>query len=138
MPALYARTVFFVADVDRARSFYTEQLGFALDWDSNDGVFQVSMFGFELILNQQWGRTNGFAGHGRVFIGLEDEQAQPLKQHIVKHGIQTYSLEWGRHTLVVQDLDGNEIFFWLVNDDFSGIGKAPIEIAGYHTDIDAL
>jgi catechol 2,3-dioxygenase-like lactoylglutathione lyase family enzyme len=46
--------VFFVADVESAARFYTEQLGFALDWDSKDGVLQVSLLGFELILNQVW------------------------------------------------------------------------------------
>jgi hypothetical protein len=49
---LYARCVFFVADADQSLRYYTEQLGFSLDWDSKDGVFQVSLFGFELILNK--------------------------------------------------------------------------------------
>src|SRR5882762_5414067 len=54
---LYARSVFFVADADRSLRYYTEQLGFSLDWDSKDGVFQVSLFGFELIINQVGDRT---------------------------------------------------------------------------------
>ena len=29
--------------------------------------------------------------------------------------------EWGRPTLVIADPDGNELFFWLPRDDFSGI-----------------
>ena len=125
----YARAVFFVADADRSRQFYTEELGFALDWDSNDGVFQVSLSGFELILNQAWGRTTSWAGHGRVFIGLEDTQGEPLRKHIVDNGIQTYSVEWGRPTLVIRDIDGNELFFWMPNDDFSNLGKSVISYA---------
>src|SRR5467141_518582 len=78
---LYARSVFFVADADRSLRYYTEQLGFSLDWDSNDGVFQVSLFGFELILNQVEDRTRTRAGHGRVFIGLEDDQDERSEEH---------------------------------------------------------
>jgi catechol 2,3-dioxygenase-like lactoylglutathione lyase family enzyme len=129
----YARAVFFVTDADRSRRFYTEELGFSLDWDSNDGVFQVSLFGFELILNQAWGRTQTWAGHGRVFIGLEDSQAEPLRAHIAERGIQTYRVSWGRPTLIVKDLDGNELFFWLPNDDFSNLGKPVIETSGSAT-----
>ena len=74
MSNLYARAVFFVADIERSTRFYTEQLGFALDWDSKDGVLQVSLLGFELILNQTWRDAPGRAGTGRLFIGLDDDQ----------------------------------------------------------------
>ena len=126
MTPLYARSVFFVADEDRSRRFYTEDLGFTLDWDSHDGVFQVSLFGFELILNQVEDRTRLRAGHGRVFIGLEDDQVAPLRKHIAEKGIQTHRVEWGRPTLVVRDLDANELFFWLPLDDFNNLGKPAI------------
>lgn len=119
---LYARAVFFVADVDRSRRYYTEQLGFTLDWDSNDGVFQVSLFGFELILNQAWKQTLGRQGHGRVFIGLEDDQGDPFRKHILDKGIQSYRVKWGRPTLLIRDVDDNELFFWLPHDDFAGLG----------------
>ena len=72
MDNLYARAVFFVDDAERSLRHYTEDLGFALDWDSHDGVFQVSLFGFEVIINEVGPRTRARAGHGRVFIGLED------------------------------------------------------------------
>ena len=126
MTPLYARSVFFVADADRSRRFYIEDLGFTLDWDSHDGVFQVSLFGFELILNQVEDRTTPRAGHGRLFIGLEDDQGEPLRKHIADKGIQTFRVEWGRPTLVIGDLDGNELFFWLPHDDFSNLGKSAI------------
>ncbi len=113
MTNLYARTVFFVADADRARRHYTEQLGFTLDWDSNDGVFQVSLLGFELILNEVGDATQARAGHGRVFIGLDDAQLEPFRKHIADRGIETTDREWGRPTLVITDVDGNELFFWM-------------------------
>jgi catechol 2,3-dioxygenase-like lactoylglutathione lyase family enzyme len=125
--ALYARTVFFVENVEQSLRFYTEVLGFTPDWDSHDGVLQVSLFGFELILNEVGGRTRSRAGQGRVFIGLEDDQGEPLCKHIAEKGIQTFRAQWGRPTLVIKDLDGNELFFWLPHDDFSNLGKRAID-----------
>jgi len=118
---LYARTVFFVSDTERAKRFYTEQLGFSPDWDSNDGVCQVSLLGFELILNQAWTETPSRAGRGRLFIGLEEEQAEPFRTHLASKRIRPRRVEWGRPTLVVSDPDGNELLFWLPRDDFGGI-----------------
>jgi catechol 2,3-dioxygenase-like lactoylglutathione lyase family enzyme len=124
MNDLYARTVFFVSDAERARDFYKGQLGFALDWDSNDGVFQVSLLGFELILNLVGNATQSRAGHGRLFIGLDEHQAEPFRAHLATKRIRPRRVEWGRPTLAVSDPDGNELFFWLPHDDFSGIDCA--------------
>ena len=129
MTPLYARSVFFVADAERSQRFYTEDLGFTRDWDSRDGVFQVSLFGFELILNQVEDRTGPRAGHGRIFIGLEDHQVEQVRKHIADKGIQTLRVEWGRPTLVIRDPDANELFFWLPHDDFSNFGKPVIPSA---------
>jgi catechol 2,3-dioxygenase-like lactoylglutathione lyase family enzyme len=114
---LYARAVFFVENTERARQFYIDKLGFTPDWGDpeEDGVryvCQVSLFGFELILNQAHGDARGRVGHGRVYIGLEDDQIAPVVGHIKAKGIATERITWGKPTLVVRDLDGNEIFFW--------------------------
>jgi len=134
MNNLYARSVFFVADAERSRRFYTEQLGFALDWNYEEEgrtfVCQVSLFGFELILNEVDARTETRAGHGRLFIGLDDDQEEPLRRHIVEKGIRTERLDWGRPTLVIKDLDGNEIFFWMPNDDWAHSAAPAVESSG--------
>ena len=126
MNNLYARSVFFVEDAERSLRFYTEQLGFAVDWkyeeDGRADVFQVSLFGFELIVNQVWEPTRGRAGHGRVFIGLDDDQIAPIHAHIAAKGIQTQRVDWGRSTLVIKDLDANELFFW----DWPDKGTPPV------------
>lgn len=117
MDTFYARSVFFVKDAERALSFYTETLGFTLDWNHQEKgrayVFQVSLFGFELILNQVDPATEARAGHGRVFIGLDDDQANTFRRHIQEKGVKTTMREWGKPTLVVRDLDENELFFWI-------------------------
>ena len=113
---LYARSVFFVKDAERSLRFYTENLGFAVDWKSPpEGklwVFQVSLFGFELILNEVWAEWVGREGHGRLFIGLADDQQAPMLDHIAAKGIPTTRVDWGRPTLVIKDIDGNELYFW--------------------------
>ncbi len=121
MSNLYARTVFFVSDIERSARFYTEQLGFALDWDSKDGVLQVSLLGFELILNQTWPDAQARVGTGRLFIGLDDDQEESFRKHLSSRAIPMRRTEWGRPTLVIADPDGNEMFFWLPRDDFAGV-----------------
>ena len=39
---------------------------------------------------------------------------------------QTFRVQWGRPTLVIRDVDANELFFW-PHDDFSNLGKPAIE-----------
>ncbi len=114
---LYARSVFFVKDAERSLRFYTERLGFSLDWNYQEQgrawVFQVSLLGFELILNQTEPSTGDRAGHGRLFIGLEVDQMAAFRRHVEEKGIKTAVLQWGNPTLVILDLDENELFFWL-------------------------
>jgi len=66
---LYARSVFFVKHAERSLRFYTGQLGFSEDWnyleDGRTVVCQVSLFGFELILNEINDLTQTRAGQGR-------------------------------------------------------------------------
>jgi catechol 2,3-dioxygenase-like lactoylglutathione lyase family enzyme len=113
----YARSVFFVKDAEAALAFYTKTLGFDLDWnyqyEGRACVFEVSLFGFCLILNQTFNDTKDRAGHGRAFLGLEPNQAEALCEHIRSKAIQFSRDDWGNPTLVIKDLDGNELFFWL-------------------------
>jgi catechol 2,3-dioxygenase-like lactoylglutathione lyase family enzyme len=113
----YARSVFFVKDAERSQRFYTESLGFSLDWNYQEAgkafVFQVGLLGFELILNQTEPSTEDRAGHGRLFIGLDDDQGVAFRKHLEEKGISTTVVPWGNPTLVIRDLDGNELYFWL-------------------------
>jgi catechol 2,3-dioxygenase-like lactoylglutathione lyase family enzyme len=126
--------VFFVKDAEASLAFYTQTLGFALDWNNQyegrASVFQVSLFGFELIINQVYGDTRHRAGHGRVFIGLEDHQAPALLQHIRERGIHAMRQEWGRPTLVLLDPDQNELFFWIPDSDWASLNQPVLTIEG--------
>ena len=121
MDNFYARSVFFVRDAEEALTFYTQILGFKLDWnhkyEDRAAFFQVSLLGFELILNHGWPDIKHRVGHGRLFIGLGDDQVAPLREHILAKNIKVSLDNWGNPTLVIQDLDGNEVYFW-VNDQW--------------------
>jgi catechol 2,3-dioxygenase-like lactoylglutathione lyase family enzyme len=129
MENFYARSVFFVKDGEEALNFYTQTLGFAVDWnhqyEGRAWVFQVSLFGFELIINQVHGSTQNRAGHGRAFIGLEDDQAMSLLQHIRQRVLKPLRVEWGRPTLVLSDPDGNELFFWIPDTEWMNLPNLP-------------
>jgi catechol 2,3-dioxygenase-like lactoylglutathione lyase family enzyme len=116
MQSFHARSVFFVRDAARSLEFYTNTLGFTLEWkhehEGRPHVFQVGLLGFSLILNQAEPATTDRCGHGRVFIGLELDQADAFKRHVDGLGIHTTSTHWGRPTIVIHDLDQNELFFW--------------------------
>ena len=122
---LFARSVFFVKDAERSLRFYTETLGFSLEWKHEEQgrafVFEVSLFGFQLILNQTEPGTEDRAGHGRVFIGLDDDQVAGFLGHIKEKGIKTDVVQWGRPTLVIRDLDENELFVWLSESEMASL-----------------
>jgi catechol 2,3-dioxygenase-like lactoylglutathione lyase family enzyme len=113
---LSATSVFFVKDAERSLHFYTGRLGFTLDWNHQQNgrafVFQVSLLGLQLILNQEEDWTIGRAGHGRAFIGLDNDQVEPFRVNLLKKRIKTTVIRWGAPTLVIRDVDDNELFIW--------------------------
>ncbi len=121
VPKFHARTVFFVSDASRSLAFYTKELGFSLEWmyeeNGRPHVFQVSLHGFDLILNQAEPATMHRPGHGRVFIGLEPAESAAFKQHVADRGIKTSVVYWGAPTIAIHDPDQNELFFWLPEDE---------------------
>ncbi|MEJ0007064.1 MAG: hypothetical protein WDM77_12055 [Steroidobacteraceae bacterium] len=92
-----------------------------MDWTYEENgrpfVVRVSLFGLEVILNQKESPTNEGLARGRIFIGLEETQSAALLQHVRSKGITTAYTHWGEPTLVIRDLDDNELFFWLSDDE---------------------
>ena len=106
----YARPVFFVADVDRALSFYVEQLGFVKHWHSDNGsgtVCQVNRGECEIILCQDASRSD----KGRLFVELTAEGLVDLRRELAERSVPTTETWWGYDTLRLEDPDGNELFF---------------------------
>ena len=86
---------------------------------------QVSLFGFELILNQVYGPTQNRAGHGRAFIGLEDHQAPPLLRHIRERSLNAMRAEWdGRHSYFAIRT-GMNYFIWIPDSEWANLPPDP-------------
>jgi hypothetical protein len=62
-----------------------------------------------------------------VFIGLEDDQVGGFRAHLREKGIKTAVVQWGAPTLVIRDLDQNELFFWFPESERASLHA---ELAG--------
>lgn len=112
MALWYARPVLFVADVGAASAFYVERLGFFEKWRFSGGdgpdVAQVDRDGCEIILSRQWPNKTG---KGMLFIELTPQDWKALPGLFEEKGVPFAWSRWGYRVLVVDDPDGNQLFF---------------------------
>ena len=106
----YMRPVFFVADMQRTRSFYIDKLGFVMKWQSPEGkVCQVDRGGGEIILCEDNTRKD----NSRIFLELTREGIAQLLQEIEVQSVPTQKMWWGYDVLRIEDPDGNELLVCL-------------------------
>ena len=122
----FARPVLHVADVDASLRFYVDRLGFTSPWrydeDGRAYVAQVDRQGCALILANTWPEKIGKA---LMFISLNVEPdtseremrevataaVDALRAELEAKGVPVREGSWGYRLLVVDDLDGNQLFF---------------------------
>jgi catechol 2,3-dioxygenase-like lactoylglutathione lyase family enzyme len=120
----YARSVLFVADIDRTLDFYVRQLGFTQNWRFEEAgkafVAQADRQGCALIFSSQW---PGKVGKGLMFISLDldaplerlsdavTQALDRLRAEFASRGVAVQDGWWGYRVLVVTDPDGNELYF---------------------------
>jgi uncharacterized glyoxalase superfamily protein PhnB len=124
----FARPVLHVKDVETSLRFYVDQLGFTSPWRYDEGgkvfVAQVERQGCALILSQQWPEK---IGKGLIFISLNVESLSDeaktreaaaltaaldaLRAELEAKGVPVKDGSWGYRLLVVDDPDGNQLFF---------------------------
>jgi len=114
----FARPVLHVSDVEASLRFYVDLLGFTSPWRYEDDgrvfVAQVDRQGCALILASHWPEK---AGQGLMFISLNAErEAQiaaldALRGELEAKGVAVKEGSWGYRLLVVDDPDGNQLFF---------------------------
>jgi len=108
----YARPVLAVRDAPQSLHFYASKLGFKEDWryeeDERLRIVQVSRQGCELILSDQWPEE---AGRGLIFISLDASEFAAAKQDLADRGADAKPGQWGYELLVVEDIDGNRLWF---------------------------
>jgi catechol 2,3-dioxygenase-like lactoylglutathione lyase family enzyme len=130
MIAWFARPVLHVADVVASLRFYVERLGFASPWhhdeDGTRVVAQVERQGCALILSNQWPDK---VGKGLTFISLDIEPdstaaqvaaLDALRAELEAKGVAVKEGSWGYRLLVVDDPDGNQLYFNYPNDPAAG------------------
>ena len=117
----FARPVLHVTDVEASLRFYVDRLGFTSPWrydeDGRARVAQVDRQGCTLILADTWPEKIGM---GLMFISLnvdsETSEAaiaalDALRAELEAKGVPVKESSWGYRLLVVDDLDGNQLFF---------------------------
>jgi len=114
----FARPVLHVADVEASLRFFVNRLGFTSPWhydeDGRVRVAQAERQGCALIFSDQWPEK---IGKGLIFISLNAEpQTQvaaldTLRAEFEAKGVPVKDGSWGYRLLVVDDPDGNQLFF---------------------------
>ena len=117
----FARPVLHVTDVEASLRFYVDRLGFTSPWrydeDGRARVAQVDRQGCALILADTWPEK---IGKGLMFISLNVEPAtreaafaavDALRVELEAKGVPVKEGLWGYRLLVVDDPDGNQLFF---------------------------
>jgi catechol 2,3-dioxygenase-like lactoylglutathione lyase family enzyme len=126
----FARPVLHVADVEASLRFYVDQLGFTSPWRYDEGgrarVAQVDRQGCAFILADTWPEK---IGKGLLFVSLNVERQTPeahaaavdaLRTELEAKGVPVKDGSWGYRLLVVDDPDGNQLFFNYPNETTSG------------------
>ena len=126
----FARPVLHVTDVEASLRFYIDRLGFTSPWRFDDDgkarVAQVDRQGCALILSDQWPEKIGKA---LMFISLNVEpptqQAavaalDALRAEFEARGVAVKEGSWGYRILIVDDPDGNQLFFNYPHEPASG------------------
>jgi catechol 2,3-dioxygenase-like lactoylglutathione lyase family enzyme len=117
----FARTVLHVQDVDASLRFYVNRLGFTSPWcfeeNGRASVAQVERQGSAIILADTWPEK---VGKGLVFISVNGAREQrdaavaaldELRTEFEANGVLVKDGSWGYRLLVVDDPDGNQLFF---------------------------
>ena len=118
MSVWYSRPVLFVESVERSIAFYTEKLGFVESTRYEDEgkilVAQVNREDCEILLNCQRPEKTG---RSRMFISINIEPLKALRAEFEGRGTPIRDGWWGYDTMIVEDPDGNELFFPYPKED---------------------
>ena len=122
----FARSVLHVSNCEASLGFYVNQLGFTVswrvEWDGRVHIAEVDRQGCALILSDQWPAK---VGKGLIFISLNVEPAthaaevaavDAVRAELEARGVPVKDGRWGYRLLVVEDLDGNQLFFPYPNE----------------------
>ncbi|HXT86671.1 MAG TPA: VOC family protein [Verrucomicrobiae bacterium] len=123
----FARPILHVSDVEASLHFYVERLGFTSPWrydeEGKARIAQVDRQGCALILADTTHNScmkPEKIGKGLMFISLNVEPQtceaataalDALRAELESKGVSVKDGSWGYRLLVVDDPDGNQLFF---------------------------
>src|SRR6516165_8749926 len=126
----FARPVLHVTNVEASLRFYVDRLGFTSPWryeeDGRVQVAQAERQGCALILADHWPEK---VGKGLMFISVNVEEQtceaataalDALRAEFEAKGVLVKEGSWGYRLLVVDDPDGNQLFFNYPSETASG------------------
>jgi catechol 2,3-dioxygenase-like lactoylglutathione lyase family enzyme len=104
-----------VTDVERARTFYADRLGFEVDWEWCDepeepAFLQLSRAGLSIYLSARPDRGPA-GGLTYLYVGDVDAWCRELSERGVGGEAPPRDRPWGNREWVVTDPDGNRICF---------------------------
>jgi catechol 2,3-dioxygenase-like lactoylglutathione lyase family enzyme len=104
--------------MNQSLAFYVDKLGFSEAWQHGENghvlVAQVQRSGCELILTGQWPEK---IGGGVVFISLRADDLDAARTEFEERGIAVKDGWWGYKLMIVEDLDGNQLYFPYASED---------------------
>jgi catechol 2,3-dioxygenase-like lactoylglutathione lyase family enzyme len=122
----FARPVLHVSDVEASLRFYVGRPGFTVAWRYEENgracVAQVDRGSCALIFSGQWPEK---VGKGLIFISLNVEPEtheaavaalDALRAELESRGAPVKEGQWGYRLLVVEDPDGNQLYFNYPNE----------------------
>ena len=126
MTEWFARPVLHVSNLEASLRFYVDRLGFTVpwrvEWDGQAHVAEVDRQNCALILSDERPEK---VGKGLMFISLNVQPAtheaevaavDALRAELEARGVPVKDGRWGYRLLVVEDLDGNQLFFPYPNE----------------------
>ena len=120
MSRWYTRPIICVSDVERSLAFYIDKLGFTEAWRHvEEGqllVAQVDRAGCELILSSQWPDK---AGSALIFASLDGDVLAAARAEFEGRGVEVKDGWWGYKLAIVEDPDGNQLYFPYPRDEQS-------------------
>lgn len=126
MTEWFARAVLHVSSVETSLLFYVDRLGFTVawrvEWDGRTHIAEVDRQGCALIISDERPEN---VGKGLMFISLNVEPqtheaevaaVDALRAELEARGVSVKDGRWGYRLLVVEDPDGNQLFFPYPNE----------------------
>jgi catechol 2,3-dioxygenase-like lactoylglutathione lyase family enzyme len=141
----FARTVLHVTEVEASLRFYVDRLGFISPWrydeDGKPRVAQVERLGAAVILSDQWPSK---VGKGLVFISLNAAPPEQiaaldaLRAELESKGVSVKEGNWGYRLLVIDDPDGNQLFFNYPADAAAGETSPAVQPASITVEANSI